>query len=453
MSIITRFAPSPTGYLHAGNYRTALFAYIFSHQHDGAFILRIEDTDKERSKKEYEDNIIDSLNWLGLKYDKMERQSDRADVHAQYIKKLIDSGYAYISNEIERREAAGEVVDPAKKAGRDTVIRFKNPNKKVIFEDLIRGRIEFDTTELGDFVIARSLNEPVFHLAVVIDDAEEGITHIIRGEDHISNTPRHILLYEALGFPIPRYAHIPLLLSTDRSKLSKRKGALPITEYRQRGYVPQAVINYLALLGWHPSDDREILTLPEIIKDFSLERVQKSGAIFDEEKLLWFNREYIAKLSDEEFSTYAETFIPEWLHTHSEQFKKLIPVFREKISTFGDIQKLFDVNGELAFIHNISSYDSNMLLWKKNPDPSIAKKHLEESSTILTNLTQTEFTADAVKSALWPYAEANGKGDVLWPLRVALTGQERSPDPFTSASLIGREESLLRIATAIKKLS
>ena len=453
MNVITRFAPSPTGYLHAGNYRTALFAYIFSHQNKGSFILRIEDTDKERSKKEYEDNIIDSLNWLGLKYDKMERQSDRADVHATYIQKLIDTGYAYISNEVERREAAGEVIDPTKKAGRDTVIRFKNPNKKVIFDDLIRGHIEFDTTELGDFVIARSLNEPVFHLAVVIDDAEEGITHIIRGEDHISNTPRHILLYEALGFTVPRYAHIPLLLSTDRSKLSKRKGALPITEYRQRGYLPEAVINYLALLGWHPSDDREILTLEDIIKDFSLERVQKSGAIFDEEKLLWFNREYIAKLNDEQFSTQAQTFIPEWLHTHSDQFKKLIPLFREKISTFGDIPKLFDIGGELAFINIISEYDPKTLLWKKNPDPMIAKKHLEETSAILNGKVESEFTPDSIKQALWSYAETNGKGDVLWPLRVALTGQERSPDPFTSAALIGKEESLRRITAALKKLS
>ncbi len=462
MNVITRFAPSPTGYLHAGNYRTALFAYIFSHQNKGSFILRIEDTDKDRSKKEYEDNIIDSLNWLGLKYDKMERQSDRADIHAKYIQKLIDSGHAYISNEIERQKindaklgesTDGESSKNIKKASRDTVIRFKNPNKKVVFEDLIRGHIEFDTTELDDFVIARSLNEPVFHLAVVIDDAEEGITHIIRGEDHISNTPRHILLYEALGFVVPQYAHIPLLLSTDRSKLSKRKGALPITEYRQRGFMPEAVINYLSLLGWHPSDEREILSLEDIIKDFSLERVQKSGAIFDEEKLLWFNRGYIAKLTDDQFSSQAQTFIPEWLHTHSDQFKKLIPLLREKIGTFGDIQKLFDANGELAFINTIYNYDSSMLLWKKNPDPIIAKKHLEESYKTLNEKAESEFTPDIIKQALWPYAETNGKGDVLWPLRIAITGQERSPDPFTSISLIGKEKTLQRIDTAIKKLS
>ena len=453
MSIITRFAPSPTGYLHAGNYRTALFAYIFSHQNKGSFILRIEDTDRERSKKEYEENIIDSLAWLGLKYDKMERQSDRADIHGQFIQKLIDSGHAYISDEVERRLASGEVVDPTKKAGRDTVIRFKNPNKKVVFEDLIRGTIEFDTTELGDFVIARSLNEPVFHLAVVIDDAKEGITHIIRGEDHISNTPRHILLYEALGFPVPRYAHIPLLLSTDRSKLSKRKGALPITEYRQRGYLPQAVINYLALLGWHPSDDREILTLDEIIKEFSLERVQKSGAIFDEEKLLWFNREYIKRLTDEQFKTEAETFLPEWLHTKSKAFTALIPFLREKISTLVDIQKLFAPGGELAFVQGVTEYDPMLLLWKKNPDAATSIMHLTQALEKIQALPESSFTATGIKEALWAYAEEHGKGDVLWPLRVALTGQEKSPDPFSSAALIGKEACVERITIAIKKLS
>ncbi|MCX6719107.1 MAG: glutamate--tRNA ligase [Candidatus Taylorbacteria bacterium] len=438
--VITRFAPSPTGFLHAGNYRTALFAYIYARQNGGKFILRIEDTDKERSKKEYEDNIIDSLKWLGLEYDAFYRQSDRTEIYKKYIQALIDSGKAYISKEA-----------PIEAGDRSEVVRFKNPNKRVVFNDLIRGKIGFDTTELGDFVIAKSLNEPVFHLAVVIDDAESGITHIIRGEDHISNTPRHILLYEALGFPIPKYAHIPLLLSDDRSKLSKRKGALAITEYRERGYLPEAVINYLALLGWHPIDNREVLSMEEIVKDFTLERIQKSGAVFDEEKLAWFNREYLLKLNDDEFIERAKTFIPAWLLNDSknrEVLARILPLIRDKAHVFGDIPKFFESAGELSFIKEAMDYPEEMLLWKKNPDPAAALKNLIAAGELISNIPADEFNADNIKNAIWSYAEANGRGDVLWPLRVSLTGMEKSPDPFISSFILGREESLKRIEKA-----
>ncbi|MEI6058081.1 MAG: glutamate--tRNA ligase family protein, partial [bacterium] len=304
---ITRFAPSPTGLLHAGNYRTALFSYLFARHHasEATFLLRIEDTDKARSKKEYEDNIIESLSWLGLENDGFCRQSDRVDIHKKYLQKLIDSGHAYISKET-----------PKNPGDREEVIRFKNPNKKVRFDDLIRGPIEFDTTDLHDFIIARSMEEPVFHLVVVVDDHEMGVTHIIRGEDHISNTPRQILIYEALGLPLPLYAHIPLLLAPDRSKLSKRKGALPITDYRDRGYLADAVVNYMALLGWNPNvkdiagAEREIFSRAELVELFDLSNIQKSGAIFNEEKLAWMNKIYIGKLSDAEFIAYAAAFAP-----------------------------------------------------------------------------------------------------------------------------------------------
>ncbi|MFA6554050.1 MAG: glutamate--tRNA ligase [Candidatus Paceibacterota bacterium] len=448
MKIITRFAPSPTGYLHAGNYRTALFSYIYARQNDGKFILRIEDTDKERSKKEYEDNIIDSLKWLGLEYDDFCRQSDRTAVYQKYIQKLIDSGKAYISKETPREGLSAEEASKM----RSEVIRFRNPNKKVKFVDMIRGPIEFDTTELGDFIIARSMTEPVFHLVVVIDDAESGITHIVRGEDHISNTPRHILLFEALGLPIPEYAHIPLLLSPDRTKLSKRKGALPITEYRSRGYLPEAVVNYLAMLGWHPNDDKEIFSREEILKQFSLERVQKAGAIFDIEKLNWFNKEYITKLSDKEFNEIAKPFIPEWLSAKSDLAGKLQPILREKISVLGEISKLFELGGELNFIKEISDYKTDMLLWKKNPSREEAGKHLTKVRELIDEVKPNNFTVENIKNALWGYAEEKGKGDVLWPLRVALTGQEKSPDPFTSAFILGKEETLKRIDGAIMKL-
>ncbi len=210
--IITRFAPSPTGTLHAGAYRTAIFSYFFAKKNAGKFILRIEDTDKERSMKEYEENILESLKWLGISYDEMHRQSDLVERHKFYLQKMIDEGKAYVSQEEVKKEG-----------DRATVIRFKNPNKKISFDDLVRGKIEFDTTELKDFVLAKSIDEPLFHLAVVVDDYEMGITHVIRGEDHISNTPRQILIQQAIGAPTPLYAHLPIVLGTDRTKLSKRE--------------------------------------------------------------------------------------------------------------------------------------------------------------------------------------------------------------------------------------
>ena len=441
MNIITRFAPSPTGFLHAGNYRTALFSYIFARQNNGKFLLRIEDTDKARSKKEYEDNIIDSLKWLGLEYDDFYRQSDRVDVYSKHIQNLIDSGNAYVSKENSQEEGKSAEV-----------IRFKNPNKKVKFTDLIRGDIIFDTTDLGDFVIAKNINEPLFHLVVVIDDAEAGITHIVRGEDHISNTPRHILIYEALGLPIPKYAHIPLLLAPDRSKLSKRKGALPITEYRNRGYLPEAMINYLALLGWHPNDDTEILSKDEIIKSFSLERVQKGSAIFDEEKLNWFNREYIKKLTDQDFDDKAKSFLPKLLLDSDEIYNRIKPLIREKIVVFGDITKMFELGGELAFVEKLADFPVDMLLWKKSPNREESLKHLNKTKEILQSVDSNLFTSDNIKNAVWNYAEESGRGNVLWPFRVALTGQEKSPDPFTSAYILGKVETLNRLDLAIAKL-
>jgi glutamyl-tRNA synthetase len=438
MNVVTRFAPSPTGYFHAGSYRTALFAWIFAKQNAGKFILRIEDTDRERSKKEYEENIIDSLKWLGLDYDEFFRQSERAIIYKKYLESMIASGQAFISKET-----------PKEAGDRAEVIRFKNPNKKVVFNDLIRGQIEFDTSELGDFVIAKSLDEPIFHLVNVIDDYEMGVTHVIRGEDHISNTPRHILIYEAIGATVPFFAHIPLLLSKDRSKLSKRNGAIPVTDYKSRGYLAGAIINYLALLGWHPADDREILSMNDIIKDFSLDRVQKGGAIFDDEKLTWFNRQYILKLNDHDFAEYAKPFLPEWLSGSSDMFKKMIPLLRDKVHTLSEISGYFSDGGELLFIKKLPSYEKKLLLWKKEPDPAITKSHLEYCKSVLEKIGEKEFHSENIRQAIWSYAEEKGKGNVLWPLRVALTGQEKSPDPVISAEILGKKESLSRINHAI----
>ncbi|MBI2065767.1 MAG: glutamate--tRNA ligase [Candidatus Zambryskibacteria bacterium] len=282
-NVVVRMAPSPTGNLHIGTARTALFNYLFAKQNSGKFILRIDDTDKERSTKEFEKNILDGLSWLGLNYDELFRQSERTDIYLKYLKHIVENGSAYVSKEEVKEEG-----------WRLEVIRLKNPNKKVIFDDMIRGQIEFDTTELGDFVVAKGLEEPLYHLTSVVDDIEMKVTHVIRGEDGISNTPRQILIQEAIGALRPVYAHLPLILGSDRSKLSKRKHGemVWIDTYKNRGVLPQAMINYLALLGWNPGTDQEIFTLDELIDIFDLSRVHKGGAMFDERKLAWVNKKH-----------------------------------------------------------------------------------------------------------------------------------------------------------------
>jgi len=361
-NIITRFAPSPTGLLHSGNYRTAVFSYLFARQNDGKFILRIEDTDKVRSKKEYEDNIIESLAWLGLSYDEMYRQSDRTDTYEKYLQKLIDEDKAYISKESAKDDATKTVE----------LIRFRNPNKKVSFKDLIRGEIEIDTTDLGDFVIARNIKEPIFHFVVVVDDSEMGVTHIVRGEDHISNTPRHLLIYEALGMPLPTYAHLPLVLAGDRSKLSKRRGAKAMTDYRDAGYLHDALLNYMSLLGWNPGTEQEIFDLEGLVKAFDLSKVQKGGAIFDEEKLRWINKEHLKKLPLEDFSKVLKKYLEEssrgrelgW-SVSDILLSQLAPVVLDRISTYGDIDSLIE-EGDMDFYFKDPEYDVLSLSWKKD---------------------------------------------------------------------------------------
>ncbi|OHA84023.1 MAG: glutamate--tRNA ligase [Candidatus Yonathbacteria bacterium RIFCSPLOWO2_01_FULL_47_33b] len=447
--IVTRFAPSPTGLLHAGNYRTAVFSYLFARQRGGKFILRIEDTDKERSKKEYEDNILESLKWLGLDYDEFHRQSERAPAHKKYLKQLIDGGFAYVSKE----EAAGEGDD---KARRKEVIRFKNPNIKVKFHDLIRGEIEVDTTDLKDFVIAKDLDTPLFHLAVVADDFDMGVTHVVRGEDHISNTPRQILIQRAIGAPEPVYAHIPLILAPDRTKLSKRKGALALTEYRDRGYLPQAVLNYLALLGWNPGTEQEILSLDDLLKQFDISKVQKGGAIFNEEKLRWINKEYLKLLSAERAGEEVLARLPENLREEAkknpELFKKITAIILERVNTLGEITDIAN-GGEVGYFFEDPTYVKEALFWKDDKDAGHTRTHLDKVAELLQKISPADFTADTVKAALWDYATEVGRGNVLWPLRYALSGRDKSPDPFMLAGILGKETTLRRIERAQQILS
>lgn len=429
-NVVTRFPPSPTGLLHIGGVRTALFNYLFTAHNKGVMYLRFEDTDKERSKKEFEEDIIAGLKWLGIPYTVPEslRQSERLSIYQPYVAKLIANGNAYEAEESE--------LTPGKK-----VVRFKNPNSSVTFHDAIRGEVTFDTTELGDFVIARSIDEPLYHLAVVIDDHDMGVTHIIRGEDHVSNTQRQILIQEALEFTRPEYAHIPLILAPDKTKLSKRHGALSINEYRAQGFLPEALLNYLALLGWNPGGERELFTLDELVGLFTLERIHKAGAVFDIEKLKWFNHEHIKKLSDEEFNKRLSAF------TNKPVDQKLIPLLKGRSQTLKEAADAL-ATGEFDFLHTEPALSAELLLRRAKTDAKTAKNHLQAVSLKLSAVSDEDFTAQKVKDAIFPYATEQGRAAVLWPMRTALSGKDKSPDPFTLSELLGKQKTLERIERA-----
>lgn len=439
--MVTRIAPSPTGLFHIGTARSALFNYLIAKKHGGKFIVRIEDTDTARSEKKYEDDILESLAWLGLSYDELYRQSERTEIYTTYLKKLIDSGKAYTSKEKSTQDETKEVE----------VVRLKNPGEKVLFKDEIRGDIEFDTTDLGDFVIARSLTEPLYHLAVVVDDYEMGVTHVIRGEDHISNTPRQILIQRALGVSLPKYAHIPLILAPDRSKMSKRKGSTSVSEYR-KNYLKEALINYMAFLGWNPGTEKEIYSLDELVKDFSLEHVQKGGAIFDIEKLNWFNREHLRALPQDillqKFDAVMDARVKALPHYSLDQLTRLVPTLTERITTLGELADLSSA-GEFDYFFTKPTITTN-LSWK-NDTPEATSSHLQKVVTILATLSEGNFAAEKIKDAIWEYASEEGKGSVLWPMRVALSGKEKSPDPFELAGILGKEETLTRLTSASEK--
>ncbi len=318
--VVSRFAPSPTGYLHLGNARTAIFSYLFARHHRGKFILRVEDTDRERSTKEFEEMLLEDLKWLGIEWDEFYRQSERFDIYREYAEKLVQSGHAYpcfctveeLEEERKRAEEKGvpyrysgkcralskEEVEEFKRQGKPYTIRFRVPDGRVVvFEDLIKGHIAINVDDFGDFVIVRSDGTPTYNFVVVVDDALMGVTHVIRGEDHIPNTPKQILIYEALRFEIPKFAHLPVILGEDRSKLSKRHGAVSVRNYREEGYLPEALFNFLCLLGWSPPEEgKEIFSKEELIRLFRLEDVNSSPAVFSKEKLRWMNGVYIREV-------------------------------------------------------------------------------------------------------------------------------------------------------------
>jgi len=443
-NIVLRFPPSPTGLFHIGNTRTALFNYFFAKQNQGKLLFRLEDTDKERSKEEYSLDIVEGLKWLGIELDfnNIYKQSEHSDTYKKYLEKMITEGKAYISKE-----------EPKEEGQRSEVIRLKNPGKKIIFEDMVRGKVEVDTTELGDFVIAKSISEPIYHLAVVVDDFEMGVTHIIRGEDGIYNTPRQILIQEALGFSRPIYAHIPFILNADKSKLSKRNQgeSVSLKYYRENGYLPEALVNFLAFIGWNPGGEREIYSMDELIEKFDIKKVQKSGGIFNPEKLLWFNKEYLKKLPKEKLKEEIKKRLGKSMQDEN-ILDKITPIITERINIWSDIDKMLET-GDIQYFFIAPEYLPEMLIWKKEGIKEKTKENLISAKELLENEKTEDLSPEKAKELLWNLAEKRGMGNVLWPIRVALSGKEKSPDPFTIISILGKIETIKRLSRAIDKLS
>jgi glutamyl-tRNA synthetase len=461
LKIRVRIAPAPTGLFHIGTARTALFNYLFVKKNKGNFILRIEDTDKERSKKKYEDDILNSLEWLGFKPDEIFKQSQRIKIYEKYLKKLLDSGQAY----------------------KKEIIWFKNPNKKIVFNDLIRGKVEFDSSIFGDFSLAKSLKEPLYNFAAVIDDYEMKISHVIRGEDHISNTPKQILIYQALDLKIPKFAHLPLILGPDKSKLSKRHAAVSVGDYQEQGYLPEALINFMALLGWSAQNNlgeisprrggnpkhEDIFSLKQLIKGFSLEKIQKGGAIFNINKLDWFNGYYIRQKSLDDLTLACIPYLIEaglikpvfkskqyppayggyaleqkYIITKTKQeiscdkLKKIISLEQERM------KKLSEIGDLVEFFFKEPKYKASLLKWK-----NMSKKEILDSFNELEQIFSKLKIGEVEKKLL----KMEDRGKLLWPLRVALTGKEKSPGPFEIAEILGKENTLKRIKHARQLLA
>ena len=480
-----RMAPSPTGYFHIGSARTALFNYLVAKKYNGKFILRIEDTDKERSKPEYEADILDSLKWLGLLWDEgveidgpygPYRQSERLDIYEKYLQILIDKGLAYYCfcspEELEAKKedmmSRGEVPrydghcsnlsqDEIKKKLKNKtpfVIRLKMPEKIMTVYDLIRGKVDFDTKLIGDFIIAKNFQSPLYNFSVVIDDHEMQITHVIRGEEHLSNTPKQIAIYEALGWIPPIFAHLPLILNPDRSKMSKRFGDVALKDFRKKGYLPEAIVNFLVYLGWHPKEKagepiNEILTLNEIIEQFDFFRIQKGGAVFNIEKLNWINTEHIKRMPIDELTSHAMPYLRErfgeTLLNDIEFVKKIVELHRTRIKTLAELPEM------ASYFFVLPNYDVELLYWQ-NISKEQLLANLDFVYNLLLNLDERLFTRQQLETLIMPEAEKRGRGGMLWSLRVALSGQKNSAGPFEIMEIIGKNESLNRLMIAIKKL-
>jgi len=480
-----RFAPSPTGYPHVGNIRTALFAWLFARHYNGSFVVRIEDTDVARRVEGAVEAILDGLSWLGLDWDEGPEvggqygpyfQSQRLELYHQAAERLVSQGNAYYcycsprrleemrAEQVRRKQPPGydrhcrdlsqEERAQKEAEGITPVVRFKTPLEgQTRFSDLIRGEVVFENKTIDDLVLLKSDGYPTYHLANVVDDHLMEITHVLRADEWLSSTPRHCLLYQALGIEPPQFAHFPMILGADRAKLSKRHGAVSITEYREQGYLPETMVNFLALLGWSLDDRTEILSRQELINNFSLERVSQTAAIFNQDKLTWMNGVYIRSLSLEDFTQRALPFLESGLSAEvkrplsTDYVRQIMPLIQERAKTLAEVPELV----QFFFVDELD-YASDLLIGKKMTQES-ATKALEVTSEKLGQL--DVFDAESLEALLRPLAVELGlkTGQLFGTLRVATTGRTAAPPLFQTMAVLGKERCLKRNEEALGRLS
>ncbi|HEY7284813.1 MAG TPA: glutamate--tRNA ligase [Vicinamibacterales bacterium] len=479
-SVRVRFAPSPTGYLHIGGARTALFNWLFARRHGGVFVLRIEDTDTERSSAEMIDGILDGMRWLGLDWDEGPKiggphapylQSERVERYRALAAQLVRDGHAYYcyctqAELTAKREAAEKAgagwkydrtcyalpaadVAEREKAGVPRAIRFKVPAGLTQFDDLVHGPIEFDGANIEDFVILRSDGHPTYQLSVVSDDIDMGMTHVVRGDDHISNTPKQILLYRAAGAPVPTFAHVPLILGPDRKRLSKRHGATSVMEYAKQGFLPEAMVNFLALLGWSPGGDRELLTRAELVDAFALEGIGGGNAVFNPEKLDWFNQQHIMRLAPHDLAARvrpsfeaAGLWRNDYLSDRHAWFFAVLELFKPRVKRLGD----FVEQARFLFVDTVEFDDSAI-------EKHLRTREMPELAASLADVFRNlpEFDAVSTESALRNTAELRGvkAASLIHAVRVAVTGKSVSPGLFDVLALLGRDRVVARLTNAV----
>jgi nondiscriminating glutamyl-tRNA synthetase len=463
-----RFAPSPTGYLHVGGARTALYNYLLAHKKKGTFLLRIEDTDVQRSSQEMVDVILNSLKWLGLNWDEGPYyQSQRFDLYRQAALDLMEKGKAYrcfcTPEEINARREAGlkekgmwkyericyqltpDEIKSRLDSGAPFAIRFLVPPGRTAFQDLVHGEIELDHNQVDDFVLLRSDKFPTYHLSVVVDDIDMRITHVIRGDDHISNTPKQILLYEAFEKKTPHFAHLPLILGTDKKRLSKRHGSVAVEEYRNQGILPEALMNFLALLGWNPGDEREVMSLDELTQEFDLDRVNSSNAVFDIKKLQWMNSKYLSIVPLSRIIELLRPFLkhPEW--EKDPDFQKRVDLMRTRAQSLLEIEDLL-----LPFYKNDFTYDAGGLAKTKKDTKVITL--VSELIPALENLEPWDH--QTLEASFRSFAEANGikSAVIIHPVRLAISGKTGGPGLFELMQVMGKQNTIDRLQRFVTEL-
>lgn len=488
--IRVRFAPSPTGYMHIGNFRTALYTYLFAKKNNGDFILRIEDTDQKRFVPDALEKLINILNWASFEYSEgvyleegkiIQRgdygpyiQSERLEIYQKYAQELVEKGDAYYCFcSPERLEEMRNLQTAQKKApmydrsclklsSEEIAEKLKNNEPYVIrqkintegfteFDDLIRGKVKIQNNLLDDQVLLKSDGYPTYNFANVIDDHLMEITHVMRGEEYISSTPKYTQLYQNFGWIEPKIAHLPLILNPDKSKLSKRQGDVAVEDYIQKGYLKEAIINFVALLGWNPGEGevQEIFSIDELIEKFDLAHIHKAGAVFDLKKLDWLSAQYIKKLSIAElYKKSLDFFRQKVLYLNASEEKKSEVYLKKVLAIERDrLNNLSAVGESNRFFFEDIKYDKELLRWKKMTDEDL-KKSLEKSKEVLKNISDSNWTKENLEKQLLAAAE-DKKGDLLWPLRAALTGAQKSPSPFECAWVLGKEASLEKINQAL----